>query len=180
MKVTLSVIKADVGSIGGPTKPTPEMMDAVRTELAAGIARGDVIDGRVTHTGDDIAIIMSHTKGVGNQDIHVGLAWKAFISATNVAKVQGNYGAGQDLLVDAPSGNVRGAGPDGIQHRVETGSERLKRGPYTRRDARPELADKRINVRRHRRKHGCELGLQRRESALQRFRRAEEAGLQRR
>ncbi|MEK7217009.1 MAG: fructose 1,6-bisphosphatase [Chloroflexota bacterium] len=111
MKVTLSVIKADVGSIGGHTKPTPEMMDAVRTELAAGIARGDVIDGRVTHTGDDIAIIMSHTKGVGNQDIHVGLAWKAFISATNVAKVQGNYGAGQDLLVDAPSGNVRGAGP---------------------------------------------------------------------
>ncbi|MSQ28624.1 MAG: fructose 1,6-bisphosphatase [Dehalococcoidia bacterium] len=111
MKVTISVIKADVGSIGGHTKPTPEMMDAVRAELAAGIARGDVIDGRVTHTGDDIAIIMSHTKGVANQDIHVGLAWKAFISATNVAKEQGNYGAGQDLLVDAPSGNVRGAGP---------------------------------------------------------------------
>ena len=111
MKVTLSIIKADVGSVGGHTKPTPEMMDAVRAELAAAISRRDVIDGRVTHTGDDIAIIMSHTKGVGNQQIHIDVAWKAFISATNVAKEQGNYGAGQDLLVDAPSGNVRGAGP---------------------------------------------------------------------
>lgn len=111
MKMTVSVIKADVGSIGGHTRPTPEMLDAVRADLAAAIQRGDVIDGMVNHTGDDIAIIMSHTKGVGNRQIHVGVAWNAFIAATNVAKDQGNYGAGQDLLVDAPSGNVRGAGP---------------------------------------------------------------------
>jgi fructose 1,6-bisphosphate aldolase/phosphatase len=34
-----------------------------------------------------------------------------FQAATQVAKEQGLYGAGQDLLKDAPSGNVRGAGP---------------------------------------------------------------------
>ena len=110
-KITLSVIKADVGSIGGHTKPTPEMLEAVRHELAEAMRQGTVIDGLITHTGDDIAMIMSHTKGVSNAQIHLDVAWKAFISATEVAKEQGNYGAGQDLLVDAPSGNVRGAGP---------------------------------------------------------------------
>lgn len=110
-KATLSVIKADVGSIGGHTKPTPEMMAVVREALNNAIKSGLVIDGIITHTGDDIAMIMSHTKGVNNRQIHLDVAWKAFIAATDVAREQGNYGAGQDLLVDAPSGNVRGAGP---------------------------------------------------------------------
>ncbi len=34
-----------------------------------------------------------------------------FEDASDVARQQGLYGAGQDLLADAPSGNVRGAGP---------------------------------------------------------------------
>lgn len=111
MKVTLSVIKADVGSIGGHTKPSDEMLEAVRDELTRAIRQGVLIDGLVTHTGDDIAMIMSHTKGVGDNEVHIGVAWGAFLAATAVAQEQGNYGAGQDLLVDAPSGNVRGAGP---------------------------------------------------------------------
>ncbi|HLC29854.1 MAG TPA: fructose 1,6-bisphosphatase [Dehalococcoidia bacterium] len=109
--ITLSVIKADVGSIGGHTKPSPEMLEATRQHLNEAIRKGTVIDGLITHTGDDIAMIMSHERGVGHSDIHIGVAWEAFIAATNIAKEQGNYGAGQDLLVDAPSGNVRGAGP---------------------------------------------------------------------
>ncbi len=110
-KATLSVIKADVGSIGGHTKPTPEMMQEVEHVMQEAIKHGILIDGLVTHTGDDIAMIMSHNKGINNQQIHVDIAWKAFISATEMASTQGNYGAGQDLLTDAPSGNVRGAGP---------------------------------------------------------------------
>jgi fructose 1,6-bisphosphate aldolase/phosphatase len=39
------------------------------------------------------------------------LAWECFLAATNEATKAGLYGAGQDLLVNAPSGNVRGAGP---------------------------------------------------------------------
>jgi fructose 1,6-bisphosphate aldolase/phosphatase len=35
----------------------------------------------------------------------------AFDAAADVAKDEGNYGAGQDLLTTAPSGNVRGTGP---------------------------------------------------------------------
>lgn len=110
-KVTLSVIKADVGSIGGHTKPSPEMMNAVNAHLISAIQGGVIIDGTVTHTGDDIAMIMSHRRGVNSPDVHMDVAWNAFLAATDVARQEGNYGAGQDLLVDAPSGNVRGAGP---------------------------------------------------------------------
>jgi fructose 1,6-bisphosphate aldolase/phosphatase len=69
-----------------------------------------LIDGVVTHTGDDIALIMSHRHGVGSRDVHQ-FAWNSFLAATEQARKAGLYGAGQDLLVDAPSGNVRGAGP---------------------------------------------------------------------
>jgi fructose 1,6-bisphosphate aldolase/phosphatase len=47
---------------------------------------------------------------VGNEDIH-RLGWEAFKAGTEAAKQEGLYGAGQDLLVDAFSGNVRGMGP---------------------------------------------------------------------
>ncbi len=110
MKITLSVIKADVGSIGGHTRPSERMLDSVRGRLADAARRQLVLDGLVTHTGDDIAMIMSHTRGVGAPDIH-RFAWDSFVAATNAAAVDGLYGAGQDLLVDAPSSNVRGAGP---------------------------------------------------------------------
>ncbi len=110
MKVTLSVIKADVGSIGGHTKPSDEMLGAVNSRLRDALVRGLLLDGLVTHTGDDIAIIMSHQRGAGCPEIH-HFAWDCFLAATSEAKKAGLYGAGQDLLVDAPSGNVRGAGP---------------------------------------------------------------------
>jgi fructose 1,6-bisphosphate aldolase/phosphatase len=110
MRITLSLIKADVGSIGGHTKPSQRMMDVVRSEVANAIGRGLLIDGFVSHTGDDIAILMSHTLGEGHTDIHQ-FAWNCFLRATDIAREYGLYGAGQDLLVDAPSGNVRGAGP---------------------------------------------------------------------
>jgi fructose 1,6-bisphosphate aldolase/phosphatase len=111
MLITLSAIKADVGSIGGHTRPSEEMIDVVRKLLHQNIAAGLIIDGIITFTGDDIAIIFSHRHGVNNEKIHVGFAWKAFLAAAQIAKEQGNYAAGQDLLKDAPSGNVRGAGP---------------------------------------------------------------------
>ncbi|MEK7065604.1 MAG: fructose 1,6-bisphosphatase, partial [Patescibacteria group bacterium] len=59
---------------------------------------------------DDIALLMVHIKGVDHPDIHK-LAWDTFIETTKIAKSQGLYGAGQDLLKDAFSGNVRGMGP---------------------------------------------------------------------
>lgn len=110
MQVTVSVIKADVGSIGGHTMPSAAMVQKAKDMVAAQVKNGTLIDGMVTYTGDDIALIMSHTHGTGAPKVHE-FAWATFKAATEVAKQEGNYGAGQDLLVDAPSGNVRGAGP---------------------------------------------------------------------
>jgi fructose 1,6-bisphosphate aldolase/phosphatase len=110
MDITLSVIKADVGSIGGHTRPSARMLGIVRSRAAQAIQEKLLIDAIVTHTGDDIAITMSHTRGVGARDIH-RFAWESFLAATAEARDRGLYGAGQDLLVDAPSGNIRGAGP---------------------------------------------------------------------
>ncbi len=109
-KITISVIKADVGSIGGHTKPSERMLALVKKRVKEVIETGLLYDGLVTHTGDDIAITMSHDKGVGATEIH-RFAWECFLAATKEAQKTGLYGAGQDLLVDAPAGNVRGAGP---------------------------------------------------------------------
>lgn len=110
MRLTISAIKADVGSIGGHTLPAQEMLDSVKADVQDAIQRGLILDGFVFHVGDDIAIVMSHTRGKDNTDIHQ-FTWDSFMKATAIAQKFGLYGAGQDLLVDAPSGNVRGAGP---------------------------------------------------------------------
>ncbi len=109
-KVTLSVIKADVGSIGGHTRPSDSMLQVVRSRVRRAIEEKLLYDGIVTHTGDDIAIVMGHSRGPAAKEIH-RFAWECFVAASQEAKTAGLYGAGQDLLVDAPSGNVRGAGP---------------------------------------------------------------------
>ncbi len=110
MRMTLSILKADVGSIGGHTRPSARMIEVTKEAVRDAIAKGLLIDAYVSHTGDDIAILSSHTRGPNNTDVHQ-FAWNTFLAATAVAQQYGLYGAGQDLLVDAPSGNLRGAGP---------------------------------------------------------------------
>lgn len=109
MKTTLSVIKADIGSIGGHVAPSKELLKTVRAHVAAEMG-GLISDYHVGFTGDDIAILMVHQRGVGDEDVH-RMAWEAFREGTETARQQGLYGAGQDLLVDAFSGNVKGMGP---------------------------------------------------------------------
>jgi fructose 1,6-bisphosphate aldolase/phosphatase len=108
MKITVSVIKADVGGIGGHTRPSDALIEAVRKTIKNA---GDLlIDHYIGYCGDDVHIIMSHTHGMDNDKIHK-LAWDAFMAGTQVAKQEGLYGAGQDLLKDSFSGNVKGMGP---------------------------------------------------------------------
>lgn len=109
MKTTLSVIKADIGSIGGHILPSQRLVERVR-EYIVNHEKGLITDFFVSHTGDDIAILFSHQRGTEDEDLHK-LAWDAFVAGTAVAKEQGLYGAGQDLLKDAFSGNVKGMGP---------------------------------------------------------------------
>ena len=109
MKTTLSVIKADIGSIGGHIQPSRALVEAVARYIDDN-GKDLVLDHYISYTGDDIAILMAHTRGINDAEIHK-LAFEAFRSGTEVAKSQGLYGAGQDLLKDAFSGNVRGMGP---------------------------------------------------------------------
>lgn len=122
--LTITAIKADVGSIGGHTRPSSRMLQAARDELRAAAQSGLIIDYDVTHTGDDICLLMVHRQGNDHPEIHE-LAWGVFKSATAIAQGEGLYGAGQDLLKDAPSGNVRGAGPGAAEITFdETAKER--------------------------------------------------------
>ena len=108
MKITVSVIKADVGGIGGHTKPSDGLIKAIRDTVENS---GDLlVDHYIGYCGDDTHIVMTHRHGVDNEKIHK-LAWDAFMAGTQVAKEEGLYGAGQDLLKDSFSGNVKGMGP---------------------------------------------------------------------
>jgi len=107
---TVSVIKADIGSLAGHHIVHPDTMAAATKVLAEAKMKGIICDFYVTNAGDDLELIMTHRKGVDSPEIH-GIAWDAFKEAAKVSKELGLYAAGQDLLSDAFSGNVRGLGP---------------------------------------------------------------------
>ncbi len=109
MKITISVIKADIGSIGGHLKPSERLLDTIRNYISE-YGEGLLKDFYISFTGDDVAILMTHTHGKNSKKVHK-LAWNAFRAGTLIAKEQGLYGAGQDLLKDSFSGNVKGMGP---------------------------------------------------------------------
>ncbi len=109
-RVTLSVIKADVGGWPGHSRVHPQLIERAEEVLSKAKHAGLLIDFYVTKVGDDLQLIMTHGKGVGSNEVH-GVAWEAFEKATEVAEALGLYGAGQDLLKEAFSGNVRGMGP---------------------------------------------------------------------
>lgn len=116
MKTTLSIIKADIGSIGGHIMPSRRLLSRVKEVVASRSAL--IQDHFISHTGDDIAILMTHTNGVGHEAVHK-LAWDAFVAGTTIAKEEGLYGAGQDLLKDSFSGNVHGLGPAVAEMEIE-------------------------------------------------------------
>ncbi len=110
MKVTLSVIKADIGGYVGHSESHPDVINKARECIAKAKKPGLLIDYHVTKCGDDLQLIMTHQQGVDSEKIHK-LAWDTFVNCTEVAKALKLHGAGQDLLADAFSGNVRGMGP---------------------------------------------------------------------
>lgn len=106
-RITMSVIKADVGGFVGHSSVHPKLLERAKECLDASKL---LIDYHVTHVGDDINLIMTHQRGVDDKSIHE-LAWDTFLACTEEAKKLKLYGAGQDLLSDAFSGNIKGMGP---------------------------------------------------------------------
>jgi fructose 1,6-bisphosphate aldolase/phosphatase len=109
-KITLSVIKADVGGMVGHSGSHPDMLALAEKIVKKAVAKGFLVDGQVLHVGDDIELIMTHHRGENDSQVHE-LAWNTFMELTALAKKLKLYGAGQDMLADAFSGNVKGMGP---------------------------------------------------------------------
>ena len=110
MKTTFSVIKADIGGWPGHALVHPDLEEIAKKKLTEAKREKIIIDFHVTHCGDDLELIMTHDKGVDAKEIH-SLAWDTFCEGTEKARDLGLYGAGQDLLSDAFSGNIKGMGP---------------------------------------------------------------------
>lgn len=119
MKTTLSVIKADIGSLAGHHAVHPSQIEVAKERLNEAKNTGLIKDFYVTAVGDDLQLIMTHTKGVNSSEIHT-LAWRTFTEVTEkVSKKLKLYAAGQDLLSTAFSGNLKGMGPGVAEAEIE-------------------------------------------------------------
>ncbi len=118
MKVTLSVIKADIGGYVGHSGMHPKLEEIANEKLREAQSQGLLIDYFVTRVGDDLQLIMTHTQGENSEKIHQ-LAWDTFLACTEEAKRLKLYGAGQDLLSDSFSGNIKGMGPGVAEMEIE-------------------------------------------------------------
>lgn len=110
LKTTVSVIKADIGGYVGHSSSHPQILEKAKNLLSKAKQNKTIVDYCVTNCGDDLELIMTHRKGCDSKEIH-GLAWHIFEECTALAKELKLYGAGQDMLSDAFSGNVKGMGP---------------------------------------------------------------------
>ncbi|NWF95077.1 MAG: fructose 1,6-bisphosphatase [Candidatus Thorarchaeota archaeon] len=118
METTLSVIKADIGSLAGHVIVPPFITELARKRLKEGVEKKIINDFYVANAGDDLELIMTHHKGDGNADVHQ-LAWDTFVDCAKVGREKKIYAAGQDILADTFSGNVRGMGPGSAEMTLE-------------------------------------------------------------
>lgn len=117
-KVTISLIKCDVGSLAGHhVVPKPLFVIAERN-LQKAVENGVINSFYVFNAGDDLELLMVHDKGEQNAEIH-GLAWETFKECADKASRLKLYAAGQDLLKNAFSGNIRGMGPGVAEMEIE-------------------------------------------------------------
>ena len=117
-KVTISIIKCDVGSLAGHHIVPKPLFDIAEKNLKKAMNEGVINNFFVFNAGDDLELLMAHENGEQNSEIHK-LAWNTFKDAANKALQLKLYAAGQDLLKDAFSGNVRGMGPGVAEMEIE-------------------------------------------------------------
>jgi len=117
-KTTISIIKCDVGSLAGHhTVPQP-LLSIAEKNMERAEKEGLINNSYVFHAGDDLELLMVHQQGENNPNIHK-LAWDTFTEAAKKATELKLYGAGQDILKTAFSGNVKGMGPGVAEMEIE-------------------------------------------------------------
>jgi fructose 1,6-bisphosphate aldolase/phosphatase len=117
-KVTISLIKCDVGSLAGHHIVPKPLFDIAEKNLKKAVNEGIINNFFVFNAGDDLELLMAHELGEQNRVIH-RLAWETFKEAADKALQLKLYAAGQDLLKHAFSGNVRGMGPGVAEMEIE-------------------------------------------------------------
>jgi len=117
-KTTISVIKCDVGSVAGHHIVPKPILEVAEKRLKRARESGLINSYHVFHAGDDLELLMVHGKGENNPKVHT-LAWETFKEGAKKAKSLKLYGAGQDLLKTAFSGNVKGMGPGCAEMEIE-------------------------------------------------------------
>ncbi|MEM2874479.1 MAG: fructose-1,6-bisphosphate aldolase/phosphatase [Candidatus Hadarchaeales archaeon] len=117
-KTTISVIKCDVGSLAGHCTVPGPLKSIAEKNLKRAEESGLINSYYVFNAGDDLELLMTHSRGENDKEIHT-LAWDTFMEAAERAKQLKLYGAGQDLLKTAFSGNVRGLGPGVAEMEIE-------------------------------------------------------------
>ena len=105
---TLSDIKADSGGKVGHTSPPNHFRSVAEASLQEAKAL-KLIHGtsELIEVGDDGHLLMSHAKGVDNNEIHL-FAYRTFFRQVWVAEILGYkwYGLGQDLVGEASAGST--------------------------------------------------------------------------
>jgi fructose 1,6-bisphosphate aldolase/phosphatase len=109
----IKATKADVGGVGGHVVAAEE----VKSVIAKFVLENNAFNGApiftslvVTHTGDDVAVTGIMAESV-DMPVVDQLMWDALQEGASKAAELGLYGPGQDLVADAFTGNLRGAGP---------------------------------------------------------------------
>jgi fructose 1,6-bisphosphate aldolase/phosphatase len=112
----IKATKADVGGVGGHVVAAEEVKGAVtKFVLENNGYRGEPIFTSLiaTHTGDDVAVTGIMSERVPMEVVDE-LLWDALMEGTAKAAELGLYGPGQDMIADAFTGNLRGAGPASV------------------------------------------------------------------
>jgi fructose 1,6-bisphosphate aldolase/phosphatase len=112
----IKATKADVGGVGGHVVAA----DEVKSVIAKFVLENNWCGKEpiftsliVTHTGDDIAVTGIMTEAA-DMSVVDRLMWDALQEGARKAAELGLYGPGQDLVADAFTGNLRGAGPASV------------------------------------------------------------------
>jgi fructose 1,6-bisphosphate aldolase/phosphatase len=117
-KTTVSLIKCDVGSLAGHYIVPEPILNIAEKNLTQAQETGLINSHYVFNAGDDLQLLMVHTRGESDPEIHQ-LAYNTFREAADKALALKLYGAGQDLLKNAFSGNIRGMGPGVAEMQIE-------------------------------------------------------------
>jgi fructose 1,6-bisphosphate aldolase/phosphatase len=118
VETTISVIKADIGSLAGHVIVPDFLLELARKEMKAAVEKKIINDFHVANAGDDLELIMTHHKGENSEEVH-RLAFETFMKGTELAREKKIYAAGQDILSDTFSGNVKGMGPGSAEMTFE-------------------------------------------------------------